>query len=882
MSGGKRPGRPWSPPKGPCQEINDIVAIIRDWLDGAGITVRGLHAALTQDHFADENVPDERKLRERLAGVGLTWDTVEAVADICFADESQATTGQHLEKPRALWKAAEEQPTVVGVDGEPAVPARELLQAQERAISALEELNRARKAYEASERARHQSLQMATVLFALLGQAQAQVRELSRRLESLQASPDALSREIDVTHLRLRRVATQEDDLRIQLARAEAERERAQALADLAARRIEYLESELRGVGSVDPVGAGSGSSAVVLAEQVLFEADADSRLDQVDATLRKAREVLDREHEAVQEIADELGAEYPPGVGDGAVRGRIVRVSGAEDVPAPSEDGLFGTTPHNRQPGTALVVRQGDRMRFVGAAARRISRGLDLDEIVMGLCRATVPTFADSIFVYLRDPLPVGDDRPVGPVQLRLRRTDRLPDESTGFDSFLPVDPRTAEVDEGPVMPPEMVAVRPGSTLAEVLQGVRPVFGDPAHHDALHQLLGDDFNGPSGSRALLAPLRGLRRVVGAAVFLRRLERVPFEPDDLQVAGQLATQTALGIDKALLYDREAYLAAELQRSMLPQTLPRASGVRLAARYLPAAETARIGGDWYDAIPLPGSRVALVAGDVMGHSMTSAAVMGQLRTTTQTLAGLDLPPQEVLHHLDEQAQRLGTDRMATCLYAVYDPVSHRITIANAGHPPPVLLHPGGRAEVLHVPPGAPVGVGGVDFEAVELGVPAGSTLVLYTDGLVESRMRDISTGIEQLREQLAATALLTEPGAPPPLEYLCDEILNILGPGDRDDDIALLTARFDGLTASDVAHQSLGNTHEAPLAGSQFTRQTLDGWGLGHVSDIAERLVGELITSAVDATPIIGPIELRLMRTHVLRCEVQDRSTEVSP
>lgn len=191
--------------------------------------------------------------------------------------------------------------------------------------------------------------------------------------------------------------------------------------------------------------------------------------------------------------------------------------------------------------------------------------------------------------------------------------------------------------------------------------------------------------------------------MIGAAVFLRSPERPAFEQNDLLVAAQLATHTALGIDKAVLYGREAYIADELQRTMLPDGLPQPTGVRLASRYLPAAETARVGGDWYDAIPLPGSRVALVVGDVMGHSMTSAAIMGQLRTTAQTLAQLDLPPAEVLHHLDEQAQRLGSDRMATCLYAVYDPVAHRITIANAGHPPPVLLHLGGRAEVLRVPP-----------------------------------------------------------------------------------------------------------------------------------------------------------------------------------
>lgn len=235
---------------------------------------------------------------------------------------------------------------------------------------------------------------------------------------------------------------------------------------------------------------------------------------------------------------------------------------------------------------------------------------------------------------------------------------------------------------------------MRPGGALAEVLRGVRPVFSDtPAARAALPELLGEGPTVPGGMRTILAPLRGRRRVIGAAVFLRSPDRPAFDPDDLLVAAQLATHSALGIDKAVLYGREAYIADELQRTMLPETLPKATGVRLASRYLPAAESARVGGDWYDAIPLPGSRVALVVGDVMGHSMTSAAIMGQLRTTAQTLAGLDLPPQEVLHHLDEQAQRLGSDRMATCVYAVYDPVSHRITVANAGHPPPVLLHLG---------------------------------------------------------------------------------------------------------------------------------------------------------------------------------------------
>ncbi|MEV6422013.1 ATP-binding SpoIIE family protein phosphatase [Streptomyces sp. NPDC051662] len=560
--------------------------------------------------------------------------------------------------------------------------------------------------------------------------------------------------------------------------------------------------------------------------------------------------------------------------------RTRPRQEAGASAVPQPA-------VPAPAPDPVATARREGDRLRFVGAATRRIARGIDLDEIVLGLCRATVPTFSDAILVYLRDPLPVGDERPVSPFVLRLRRTDRLrltDDDSEGGGGIplqfseglrLPIlDPQSD------VMPAaELCEVRSGGALSEVLRGVRPVFGDSAAaRAALPELLGADRTVPSGHRAILAPLRGRRRVIGAAVFLRRPDRAAFEPNDLLVAAQLATHTALGIDKAVLYGREAYIADELQRTMLPENLPQPTGVRLASRYLPAAETARVGGDWYDAIPLPGSRVALVVGDVMGHSMTSAAIMGQLRTTAQTLAGLDLPPQEVLHHLDEQAQRLGTDRMATCLYAVYDPVSHRITIANAGHPPPILLHLGGRAEVLRVPPGAPIGVGGVDFEAVELDAPAGATLLLYTDGLVESRLRDVWTGIEQLRERLAATAQLTGPDHSPPLEALCDDVLDVLGPGDRDDDIALLAARFDGIAPSDVAYWFLEPEDAAPGRARRLARRALARWGLEELSDSVELLISEVVTNAVRYAE--RPVTLRLLRTDVLRCEVGDDSPQL--
>ncbi|WUH91241.1 SpoIIE family protein phosphatase [Streptomyces sp. NBC_00433] len=532
------------------------------------------------------------------------------------------------------------------------------------------------------------------------------------------------------------------------------------------------------------------------------------------------------------------------------------------------------------RIPMPAQTGPEADRLRYVGAATRRIARGVDLDEILLGLCRSAVPAFADAILVYLREPLPVGDERPSGPLRLRLRRSDGGLEGPSEADDDAPVGATPLLPELLPTMEPsyggtgDSIGVLLDGPLAEVLRGVRPVFADSIRAaDALAELLGrgdDPIGLPTGRRALLAPLRGRRRVIGAAVLLRRAGRAPFESDDLLVAAQLATHTALGVDKAVLYGREAYIADALQREMLPDSLPQPTGVQLASRYLPAAESARVGGDWYDAIPLPGSRVALVVGDVMGHSMTSAAIMGQLRTTVQTLAGLDLAPQEVLYHLDEQAQRLGQDRMATCVYAVYDPIAHRLVVANAGHPPPVLLHADGLAEVLRVPPGAPIGVGGVPFEAVELPAPAGATLLLYTDGLVESRSRDVWGGIELLRERLHDAASVV---SPPPLEPLCDEVLEILGPGDRDDDIALLAARFDGIAPSDVAYWFLEPQSQTPGRARRLVRQALRRWDLEDQLEAAELLVSEIVTNAVRYAE--RPITLRLLRTDVLRCEVGD-------
>ncbi|MFE7477692.1 hypothetical protein ACFU98_42745, partial [Streptomyces sp. NPDC057575] len=536
--------------KGSCTEINDLVGIVRSWLDEVNLSVSELHARLTEEHFHDGVVPPLRRLRERLAGEGLTWDLVEAVADSCFRHEPQAATDRRTEPARALWEAAQSHPTVIAPDGGPAVPARELFLAQERALSALEELNRVRQAYEASERARNQSLQVATVLFNLLGQAQAQVAALTRRLDALNATPVPDVTDISSVRHRLGRATAQKGDLSLQLARAEAEREKAQGLADVAARRILVLEAELQDLRTTGNPGASPLSDTDIHLPQqfIARRTDEDSALDQVDEALQKARFVLDREHETVEDIADELG-----------VRGTLSNPGPAPEDRGPNgygaghwnatDAGLFRTTPDNSPsrdegPGTELILKREsdhDQLRFVGVATRRISRGIDLDEIVLSLCRASVPEFADAMLVYLRDPLPVGDERPVSPFVLRLRRSD-LP--QSGF-------PVLVEIHE----------VRSGGALAEVLRDVRPVFADSTlAHAALNDLLGGGPGMPGNRHVILAPLRGRRRVGGVAVFLRHSARPAYEFGDLLVAAQLATQTALGIDKAVLYGREAYIA----------------------------------------------------------------------------------------------------------------------------------------------------------------------------------------------------------------------------------------------------------------------------------------------------------------------------------
>ncbi|WP_256090573.1 ATP-binding SpoIIE family protein phosphatase, partial [Actinacidiphila rubida] len=293
--------------------------------------------------------------------------------------------------------------------------------------------------------------------------------------------------------------------------------------------------------------------------------------------------------------------------------------------------------------------------------------------------------------------------------------------------------------------------------------------------------------------------------------------------------------------------------------------PRLPGVRIAHHYMPGDRQAQVGGDWFDAIQLPGGRVALIVGDVMGHGLQAAAVMGQFRTAVITMAALDLPPAQLLRHLDNLAHRLGTEHLATCVYAVYDPILRTLTLANAGHIPPVLAGYDGRSELLQIPGGAPIGVGGVPFETVELPVPDGSWLVLCTDGLVEVRGQGIDAGLAAL------CANVIEPQQTP--EDVCGQILARVHTEDRADDVALLVARFEGIAPDDVISWRLRLDQEEVASARRLTRRQLSAWGLERLSDTAELLVSELVTNAIRAASY--EVELRLMRVGKLLVEVSD-------
>ncbi|MDQ2588419.1 protein serine phosphatase [Saccharothrix yanglingensis] len=319
-----------------------------------------------------------------------------------------------------------------------------------------------------------------------------------------------------------------------------------------------------------------------------------------------------------------------------------------------------------------------------------------------------------------------------------------------------------------------------------------------------------------------------------------------------QLAEGIAGYSAIALDNARLFDRQRSTATELTHSMLP-AVPHVTGLAIASRYLPAATGSEVGGDWFDVLELPAGRTAFVVGDVVGRGVTAAAVMGQMRTAVRSYALLDLPPADVLRHASGLAGVTPKATFITCFYAVHDPADNTLAYANAGHLPAILTRPDGTTDLIGKGLGMPLGVGET-FLQRQTSFPAGARLTLYTDGLVESRDRDLTTGIE---------ALLAELGALPrelDLQVACDKLIDRLTAGRHDDDVALLHVHHLAGNRR-VASMPLDTGPTVTTRARAFVAAHLGLWDLPQVRDAALTVTSELVANAVQHTN--RPIVLRL-------------------
>ncbi|MBZ3906675.1 MULTISPECIES: SpoIIE family protein phosphatase [Streptomyces] len=551
-------------------------------------------------------------------------------------------------------------------------------------------------------------------------------------------------------------------------------------------------------------------------------------------------------------------------------------------------------TTGHD----TTEQYRARKRLQLIAEAGRRIGSTLDVTRTAQELADIAVPDLADFISVDLLAALDDGGPSDVLGAAGQYGPPPRAPADGRpltlrriAHQSVLPGSPEAVvapgEVDDYPDGSPPVESLRTGRPV--LYRVTEPAIADWVAQDPVRTSRIRDFGFHS---AMTVPLSARGTTLGVAVFARHRHPDPFQQDDLVLAEELAARAAVSIDNALRYTRERGTAVTLQRSLLPQSLPEQTAVEVASRYLPAGARAGVGGDWFDVIPLSGARVALVVGDVVGHGIHASATMGRLRTAVRTLADIDLPPDELLTHLDDLVARLATEAEgvvgATCLYAVYDPVSRRCTLCRAGHPLPVVVGPEGTAELLDLPAGPPLGLGGLPFESRETELPEGGLLALYTDGLIRSRngergapgerggprgaATDIDDGLTRLRRALG-TPHPTPAGS---LDALCDRVLGSVLPERPTDDVALLIARPRALDPERVATWDVSPDPSAVAEARKYALGRLESWGLNDAAFVTELVVSELVTNAIrHAEP---PVRLRLIHDRSLICEVSDASS----
>ncbi|AZP15793.1 PAS domain S-box protein [Streptomyces aquilus] len=418
-------------------------------------------------------------------------------------------------------------------------------------------------------------------------------------------------------------------------------------------------------------------------------------------------------------------------------------------------------------------------RLAVIADASARIGTTLELDRTARELADVAVPELADMAAVDLLEAVVEGRRSSLGPTEPAVIRALAVKAQDEASPALDAADP-----------PGQVARYGPDRLVTECVRTGDPVLVAEVEEADLPRIARSPEAAGLLARAgvhsyLAVPLIARGEVLGALDLKRTANPLPFSEDDLLLARELAARAAVQIDNARWYQNARDTALTLQRSLLPSHPPVTGGLEVASRYQPAGATAEVGGDWFDVIPLDGCKTALVVGDVMGSGINAAATMGRLRTATNTLASLDLEPARLLEHLDRITQDLDHS-IATCVYAVHDPHLRQCRIANAGHLPPVRLRAGRKPELLELPTGAPLGVGGVAFSTTTVDLDPGDRLVFYTDGLVETRQHPLDERLDALLELLD--------GPDRALEEVCDLLVRTLHQPDNSDDVALLIAR----------------------------------------------------------------------------------------
>ncbi|MFF7124701.1 SpoIIE family protein phosphatase [Streptomyces sp. NPDC016566] len=510
---------------------------------------------------------------------------------------------------------------------------------------------------------------------------------------------------------------------------------------------------------------------------------------------------------------------------------------------------------------GRAEAARE--RLELLYDAGLGVGTTLDVVRTAEELAQLAVPRFADFVTVDVADAVLHGEEPARTATDMRRVAVNGIRDDHPLYEKgrlidFLPSTPQARGY---------------GAGRSELVTDLSSAVGWQAQDPERAQKI-IDF----GIHTLIAaPIKARGSVLGMVNFWRS-KRDAFDEEELSLAEELVARAAVSIDNARRYTREHALAVTLQRSLLPRALPEQSALDVGYRYLPAQSG--VSGDWFDVIPLPGSRVALAVGDVVGHGLHAAATMGRLRTAVHNFSTLDLPPDELLSHLDDLVGRIDQDESAcaesageivgaTCLYAIYDPVTRRCVMSRAGHLAPALVHPDGSVTYPDLPGGPPLGLGGMPFRTAELELAEGTQLVLYTDGLIEDRSRDLDVGMELLRQALAG-----HPDRTP--EDSCQAVLDELLPERPKDDVALLIARTRALPPENVADWDVPRDPAAVSGMRGAVSEKLEEWGLAELGFGMELVLSELITNAIRYGS--DPIHVRLIRDRTLVCEVADGSS----